>query len=152
MTFIMVGSCKRSAYPCKIIPNTVIEWAEQLSTDNQAFLFFFFFFLFPCSRIEAELSESTGIIRQGLIPIQSGCFPSPLPCCKNYVELVLLFVVWRVYRQPSSLPASGLSMECSGESLERGQSLRHCTHCVSPSRSRWELRMATATEENPESV
>lgn len=60
--------------------------------------------------------------------------------CRNYVEPALLFVVWPVYQRPSSLPASSLSSECSGESLERGQPLHtaptvsssHCTQsCTS---------------------
>lgn len=56
----MVQNRKMSTYPCKIIPNTVIESAEQLSTDSiikplKADLFFYL-------QIEAELSEITGTV------------------------------------------------------------------------------------------
>lgn len=68
-----------------------------------------------------------------------------LSLCRNYVEPVLLFVVWLVYQQPSRLPASGPSMECSGESLERGQPL-HTAPTVSPSRCAQRERDAQAED------
>lgn len=60
---VMVRSRKMSTYPCKIIPNAIIESAEQLSTDSiiKSFLYL---------QIEAELSEITGIIWRVNLPAE----------------------------------------------------------------------------------
>lgn len=84
----MVQNRKMNTYPCKIIPNTVIESAEQLSTDSiikplKADLFFYL-------QIEAELSEITGTVWHGLIPFSQWIF---FYLRRNYVEPALLLVV-----------------------------------------------------------
>lgn len=78
----MVPNRKMSTYPCKIIPNTVIESAEQLS-PLKADLFFYL-------QIEAELSEITGTVWHGLIPFSQWIF---FYLRRNYVEPALLLVV-----------------------------------------------------------